>query len=187
LAHNINNLWIQTTHTYLKSLSSAVNHAHNAVIATTPPGTQARGNKANQLWHARRQYRTVLQRDVEFYHGLIDRIVRFYKLQDLVVDSLDMVDIVVSDRASEDGNGPEILEAERKDRRSLVYDTLIHLGDLERYRSQLDDREMAPDGMGPPGQVLPVKPAHGAEDHYLAALSLIRDNGQSPLFLSESH
>lgn len=95
------------------------------------------------------------------------------------MDSLDMVDIVVSDRPSEDGS-PEISEVERRDRRSLVYDTLIHIGDLERYRSQLDDREMAADGMGPPGQVPPTKPDHGAEDHYLAALSLIRDNGQTP-------
>jgi hypothetical protein len=139
-----------------------------------------------RLWNAWSQYRIIIKDDVAFYKNLIDRLVRYYKLHDFVGDTLEPIDIPISHETSEDGDLPaDFTDVERQGPQLMVYETIIYLGDLERYSCQLDDIEYAVDAPRNPN-VDPVARGPTAQDYYQAAVVLGPENGESKSLLSRS-
>jgi hypothetical protein len=132
-----------------------------------------------RLWNAWSQYRIIIKDDVAFYKNLIDRLVRYYKLHDFVGDTLEPIDIPISPETSQDGDLPShFTDVERQGPQLMVYETIIYLGDLERYSCQLDDVEFAVDAPRNP-DADPVPRGPTAEDYYQAAVILGPEQGES--------
>ena len=89
------------------------------------------------------RFRQALASEESFYRGLVDRIVGFYQLQEIIGSQLAVLGIPTPDGVLggglEEGLAP-IGKEERSEKVTLVYKALICLGDLERYKEQYSDR-----------------------------------------------
>jgi hypothetical protein len=175
----VHDVWIHTTHSYLKTLTTEAHNAQSDLQVWNQYHQERNGNCERRLWNAWKQYRIIVNDDIAFYKDLIDRIVRFYNIHEVVDDVLELVDIPISRRASKDGRLPvEFTEVERKSTTNMVYEILYHLGDFERYLKQLDDLEHGSDAPRNPNAKKVVERSPTAEDYYQAAVTLIPDNGE---------
>ena len=180
LAQSFYDLWLNTTHTYLKAITAEASHAKDDLDSRYKHQQERCVRTEKRLWNAWRQYRIVVKDDVDFYKKLIDRVVHFFNLRSMVEESLELVDITLSHDAGKDGHAPEdVTEVERKSKRSMICDLLVYLGDLERFSCQLDDLESAADAPKGPDYLGSVVRSHKSQDYYQAAVTLNPDNGES--------
>lgn len=176
-------VWLNTSHAYLKSITAETNRAKHDLDMSQNHDSEYTYYAEQTLWKARTQYRNIVKEDVAFYKDLINRVVRFYNIQDLVEHTLGLIGIPVSHEPSEDGRLPaDFTDVERQDTLHMVYEAVTHLGDLERYLSSLDNVELAPNGRPDPNAPFAERD-YKSEDYYQTAITLDPDSGKSILVL----